>query len=361
MAVKFSRGRFAALMTGVYLVAAFAVVGGLGWLGGRGQDWLTVVLRAAAEADETVSTGTGTTGTVAPSTGSTEATSTATQSLPTETVPAAEEPFTFVWMSDTQLYSESFPDIFASMTTWIEEQKESRNIRYVLHTGDVVNNRLREGQWNNALEAMNKLTVPYLVAAGNHDVGTPTGDYQYFSPRFGVKTPPQGGLWEEGKGQYDLLSIGGMDILLLFLGYGNGDAGIEWTNSILAQYPDHYAILGFHSYMHETGVLTTIGKGLYEKIVVPNPNVRLVLCGHHHSAGKRETPLDDDGDGQPDRTVYQLLADYQAAGQGGGGFMRLLTFDTAAKMLQVRTYSPYLDKTSFYDDPAIDTFDLPLT
>lgn len=144
------------------------------------------------------------------------------------------------------------------------------------------------------------------------------------------------------------------------MGYGTGDEGIAWTNSLLAQYPDRYAILGVHSYMHETGVLTTLGKGIYQQIVVPNPNVRLVVCGHHHAAGRKATELDDDGDGKPDRTVYQMLADYQDAGQGGGGFMRLLTFDKAANRLRVRTYSPYLDKTSFYEDPDIDTFDLPL-
>ena len=34
--------------------------------------------------------------------------------------------------------------------------------------------------------------------------------------------------------------------------------------------------------------------------------------------------------------------------------------ELAANRLRVRTYSPYLDKTSFYEDPDIDTFDLPL-
>lgn len=273
-----------------------------------------------------------------------------------------EEPFTFVWISDTQLYSESYPDIFRSMTGWVADHAVTGNIRYLLHTGDVVNNRNSDGQWQNAAEAMALLSgkVPYLVAAGNHDVGAPDGDYSRFSPHFGQTIPENGGLWEDGKGQYAVFSQNGMDFLLLFLGYGNGQAGIDWANEILAQYPDHYAILGVHSYMHETGVLTTIGKGLYSQIVEPNANVRLVLCGHHHSAGQRVTPIDDDGDGSPDRTVYQLLADYQDAGEGGGGFMRLLTFDTAAGTLHVHTYSPWLDKTSFYEDPAIDTFDIPL-
>ena len=97
---------------------------------------------------------------------------------------------------------------------------------------------------------------------------------------------------------------------------------------------------------------------LYEEIVVPNPNVRLVLCGHHHAAGKRVSELDDDGDGRTDRTVYQLLADYKDAPKGGGGFIRLLTFDPTAKKIRVHTYSPYLDQTSFYEDPETDTFEI---
>ena len=282
---------------------------------------------------------------------------------PTQTTqPLQPDPFTLAWISDTQLYSESYPAIFHSMTTWLADNAEKENIRYLLHTGDVVNNRNSDGQWKNAVEAMNRLTgkLPFLIAAGNHDVGAPTGDYSRFTPRFGQTEPVGGGLWEGGKGQYALLDAGGLSLLIVMMGYGTGDEGIAWTNSILAKYPDRYAILGVHSYMHETGVLTTLGKGIYQKIVVPNPNVRLVLCGHHHAAGRKSTELDDNGDGQTDRTVYQILADYQAAGQGGGGFLRLLTFDKAANRLQVRTYSPYLEKNSFYEDPDIDTFELPL-
>ena len=293
-------------------------------------------------------------------TSTTSASSPASTTLPTQL--PQEEPVTLAWISDTQLYSESYPEIFRSMTAWLADNAEKEGIRYLLHTGDVVNNRNSDSQWNNAVEAMNLLTgkLPYLISAGNHDVGAPTGDYSRFTPRFGQTEPEGGGLWEGGKGQYALLDAGGLSFLIVMMGYGTGDEGIAWTNSILAQYPDRYAILGVHSYMHETGVFTTLGKGIYQQIVVPNPNVRLVVCGHHHAAGRKSIELDDDGDGKPDRTVHQMLADYQDAGQGGGGFLRLLTFDKGANQLRVRTYSPYLDKTSFYEDPDIDTFDLPL-
>lgn len=357
--------RFAWLRAGLYLLfLTVAVMGGL-WLNGEGGIWIRLLLTEPMAALST-------SGAVSPppSEGSTASTSQPEASLssepetspPSATKPPEEEkPFTFAWMSDTQLYSESWPQIFRRMTGWLAENREKENIQMLFHTGDVVNNRNSEAQWNNAVEAMSLLDgLPYLIATGNHDVGTPTGDYSRFSPRFGANVPPGGETWEEGKGQYALFSMNGMDFLMVFLGYGTEEEGTAWAAEILSRYPDRYAILGVHSYMHDTGALTTIGKGYYNALVVPHANVRLVLCGHHHSAGKRETPLDDDGDGETDRTVIQLLADYQAAGEGGGGFLRLLTFDTAAGLLKVHTYSPYLDKTSYYEDPTVDTFEVPI-
>ena len=52
---------------------------------------------------------------------------------------------------------------------------------------------------------------------------------------------------------------------------------------------------------------------------------------------------------QPDRKVYQLLADYQAGPEGGQGYMRLLHFDQDQNRIIVNTYSPYLNDYNFYD------------
>ena len=52
-----------------------------------------------------------------------------------------------------------------------------------------------------------------------------------------------------------------------------------------------------------------------------------MLCGHYHDAEELVDNIDDNGDGVPDRKVYQLLADYQGAEKGGLGYIRLLQFD----------------------------------
>ena len=65
--------------------------------------------------------------------------------------------YTFVWMSDTQYYSESFPYIFDRQTQWIVENQEAMKIKYVFHTGDLVDESDKEEQWNNADQFMKTL------------------------------------------------------------------------------------------------------------------------------------------------------------------------------------------------------------
>lgn len=269
-------------------------------------------------------------------------------------------PFAIAWISDTQLYAESYPETFTAMTSWVDGHRTELSIMALMHTGDVVNNRKSEKQWKNAVEAMGKLRLPALIAAGNHDVWTPETDYVYFSRHFGTANDPDTITWENGKGQYRVFSAGGLKVLLLALGYGTGAEGIAWADEVLSRYPDHYAILGFHSYMTQDGVLGSAGRVFYRDLVKPHANVKLVLCGHYHGVGRRDSRLDDDGDGTADRTVVQLLADYQGEEQGGGGYLRLLLFDPAAKEVRVETYSPILDDKVSGADASADLFSFPL-
>ena len=72
---------------------------------------------------------------------------------------AAASAFSIAWISDTQVYAESYPGTFTAMTSWVEEQRGSRNIQALLHTGDVVNNRKSAKQWANAVAAMDRLRL----------------------------------------------------------------------------------------------------------------------------------------------------------------------------------------------------------
>ena len=82
---------------------------------------------------------------------------------------------------------------------------------------------------------------------------------------------------------------------------------------------------------------------------MPNEQVKAVLSGHYHNAQTWIDEMDDDGDGVADRTVYQLLADYQGGPEGGQGYLRILNFKMNENKVAVQTYSPYLDDYNFYE------------
>jgi len=267
-----------------------------------------------------------------------------------------EYDYTFVWMSDTQYYSESFPHIFERQTQWIAENQEEMKIKYVLHTGDLVNISTDESQWNYADQFMGVLdehNIPYGVLAGNHDVNQVNNDYTDYYRYFGADRfedkPYYGESYFNNRGHYDLISAGGNDYIMVYLGWGVTDEGIQWVNDVLARHPDRKAILNFHEYLLATGTRHPLGEKLYNEIVVPNENVFAVLSGHYHEAQTFIDEIDDNGDGTPDRTVYQMLADYQAGPEGGQGYMRLLHFDQDNQRIIVNTYSPYLDDYNYYD------------
>src|SRR5690606_28549663 len=274
-----------------------------------------------------------------------------------EIAPTPEEfDYTFVWMSDTQFYSENYPFIFQRQTEWIAKMKDKLNIKYVFHTGDLVNESVKESQWRNADRSMRILDehdIPYGVLAGNHDVDQVNNDYseyyQYFGKDRFKNKPYYGGSYRNNRGHYDLISAGGNDFIMVYLGWGVTDEGIKWVNDVLAAYPDRKAILNFHEYLLATGTRHPMGERLYQEIVVPNKNVVAVLSGHYHEPQTYIDEIDDDGDGELDRTVTQMLADYQAGPEGGQGYMRLLHVDQDNNRIVVKTYSPYVDDYNFFD------------
>ncbi|MFC0272253.1 lamin tail domain-containing protein [Metabacillus herbersteinensis] len=267
-----------------------------------------------------------------------------------------EYDYTFVWMSDTQYYSESFPYIYDRQTQWIAEKQEELKIKYVMHTGDLVNKSTEEFQWQNAdnyMKVLDDNEIPYGVLAGNHDVNQITNDYtnyyQYFGEDRFQSKPYYGESYLNNRGHYDLISAGGNDYIMVYLGWGVTAEGIAWVNDVLAAHPDRKAILNFHEYLLSTGTRHPLGEQLFNEIVVPNENVIAVLSGHYHEAQTLVDEIDDNQDGTPDRKVYQMLADYQAGPEGGQGYMKLLHFDQDNNKIMVNTYSPYLDDYNYYD------------
>ena len=82
-----------------------------------------------------------------------------------------------------------------------------------------------------------------------------------------------------------------------------------------------------------------------------------MLCGHCRDISFIIVQLDDDGDGNPDRTVYAILSNFQGSKAGAGGYMRILDFRDSD--IYIYTYSPYYDSCEYPKGKTEATVPLP--
>jgi 3',5'-cyclic AMP phosphodiesterase CpdA len=279
---------------------------------------------------------------------------------------APNQTATVVVLPDTQYYSHYFPKTFAAQTKWILEQKAARHIAVALHVGDIVDFPHELPEWDVAGSSMRVLDgkVPYVLVLGNHDV-----DYDrqgaindYFNPE---SMPWITGTMIAGQieNNYALVDIGPRQWLVVGLEYGPRDAVITWADAVLKAYANKPAIILTHAYLYPDGTRyhsadqlyypagytpaqgINDGEMIWQKLIVPNPNVRLVFCGHFAVA--RATSARPDGS-----LVHEILSDYQWLDgvDNGFGFLRTLEFDYEKQEIRVQTYSPTLDQ--FLTDDA---------
>ena len=253
--------------------------------------------------------------------------------------------FTLAVLPDTQNYSATYPQIFISQTQWIVDNRISRNIPYVAHEGDIVNDSNVTTQWTNADTAMDLLdaaNVPYGVVPGNHDELTNPNNFNaYFGvTRFQGKSY-YGGQYPTGDNQnnYALFSAAGLDFIVINLDYTSPAAGsLTWADTLLKTYSARLGIVVSHDIIGtgNPANFSTWGSSIYTALK-SNPNLFLMLNGHTHGEGQRSDVYNG-------HTVHSLLADYQNNPNGGEGWLRLLEFAPAQGQIRVRTYSPYLNQ-----------------
>ena len=278
--------------------------------------------------------------------------------------------FTIVALPDTQFYSKSYPQIFASQTKWIADHATAMNIQLVLGLGDIVDGGGEIGQWQNADSAIRNIEykVPYMLAIGNHDYdrnnpGGRTASTVNFNNFFGPQRYADR-VWYKGhypansnENFYGIFQLGGKEYLVLMLEVFPRDSALSWAASIIAAHPSDDVIIVTHSFTYydnsrmdrcDTNSAATLGAAtdndgeqIWQKLVSKYSNIVLVLSGHvvQGDGTGRRSDLGANGN-----LVNQILADYQAYTNGGNGYLRILTVKPALNQISVQTYSPYLDK-----------------
>jgi VCBS repeat-containing protein len=256
---------------------------------------------------------------------------------------AAQPEFTIIALPDTQHYSEAYPAIFTSQTQWIVDNRDTRNIVFVTHEGDIVQNYGNTTEWVRANQSMSLLdgVVPYGMGPGNHDQPT-TLFNQYFPFTRYQSEPWYGGHYQTlNDNNYQLFSGGGIDFVIVHLQFCPPAGAVTWADSIFKMYPERIGIMTTHGYLNEAAQRTvhscTNTQYLWDGLAVPNPNLHFMLSGHVHDESRRA----DVANGHP---VYQMLADYQDRASGGEGWLRILRFVPAENTVYVQTYSPWLNR-----------------
>jgi 3',5'-cyclic AMP phosphodiesterase CpdA len=247
--------------------------------------------------------------------------------------------FSLIHLPDTQFYCRDNPAIFAAQTRWILDHIASHNIAFVSHTGDVVDDANSDSQYAAARAAMDPLdgVVPYAVLPGNHD----RYNEAKYRANFGASRYSwYGGYTTDQLSSWQTFTADTVGFLHLALAFQPDQPTLDWALSVLAAHPDHRVILSTHAFLHaghaaqgypdgsrtayvaSPDYLGGNGQAIWDQLIYPRDQVFLVLCGHNHGVWTRS---DANSAGHP---VVQMLADYQAEADGGGGFMRLITIPT---------------------------------
>jgi hypothetical protein len=215
--------------------------------------------------------------------------------------------------------------------------------------------------------------VPYAPVLGNHDYDNGNGldeegnraatNYNtYFGPSRFLGYSWYGGGYPTGSNEnfYITFMAGTRTYLVIAMEYYPRTNAGRWAQKIVADNSDKEVIIATHAYLNDDGTRLVKGgrrgppKGLtsdndndaeemWAKFVKRYRNIILVVCGHHsppdHSViMARRSDVGDNGN-----LVHQLLSDYQWFTNGGSGYMRIMKFRPSKGIIEVRTYSPYLN------------------
>ena len=275
--------------------------------------------------------------------------------------------------------------LFELKTAWVEDNIDRLNIKAVLCTGDLVQrndcdqvdekvNQTSRQMWNMVSRCFSRLDgkVPYIISCGNKDYG-------YIDSECGNSNFPKyfpsdrNSCWkdclvetyrnrqnkrslENAAYEFQLGAWGKW--LIVATEFAPRDEVLDWVSGLITsdKYKGHNVILLTHDFMRQYGVRTdnekyqlsprNWGQQVWDKLVSPSSNIRLVVCGHSGGPGKWEDGvayrMDHNIHGGK---VHQMMFNVQflgggRQGNGGDGWLRILEFLPDGKTLKVRTYSP---------------------
>ena len=274
--------------------------------------------------------------------------------------------FSIAVLPDTQQenHVERPVDMFLDRANWLAAKEDALDLRYITHTGDVVDwDTPGHEQYEimaHGVKALDATGIPYSFSIGNHD-SMATGPFggsarpgnthtnqritDTFNSYVGVgHVENLQGTFEPNKvdNSFSTFAAGGVDWLVLNLELWPRTEAVEWAKQILAAHPHHNAIVVTHSVLEGDGSIKQTNGGygdnspqyVFDQLIAPSPNVRFVFSGHTGVwAHTERTGLA----GNPIHLINSTYHDWTSTPT------RILEFDTAADGFSTYVYSPYTD------------------
>lgn len=198
--------------------------------------------------------------------------------------------------SDIRTYEgRSFEYAEKNLETAIKQINKS-DTDSVFFTGDNVDQSFEE-VFENFFNYTKKLTKPYYLALGNHDVNTPNGFTKQDTIKYlREKTPysqPDANYYIELNDKFLAVILDGTNDTKIDSRGHFKKKTLKWFEGIINQHPDKYILVFQHfpivepakdnSYFHKH---TTKHKRPYIKLLKKYPNIVLISSGHYHIAGE---------------------------------------------------------------------------
>ncbi len=251
---------------------------------------------------------------------------------------------------------------------WLVDNRQAMNLKCVLQVGDMMNwdtpDHIQYERASAAVKILDEAGLPFVFTIGNHDTqatgGTPekpggsarpgnTHDHQRDTTIYNRYFPLArfkmlGGVYEPHKidNAWHTFQAGGLDWLVINLELWPRPGAVAWAKTIVQQHPSHNVILLTHSFLapnrngiqieqRNGGYGDTSPQYIFDEVVKPYPNVRLVFCGH---AGMHGYKVDH---GDSGNAVYEFM---QTCHDSVTNPVRLFTIDTKEGSIKSRVFCP---------------------
>ena len=305
--------------------------------------------------------------------------------------PLPEGAFTFAVIPDTQSYDGEGRTTkrgrapgkgptsnakFDAIVDWLAANAEKENIRFVVHTGDIVDMN-NDFQWRFASNAMARLDgkIPYAVVPGNHDMDR-SGDttlFQRYFPASRYEGNPwyaatfsgftnSAGIFVSGGNANSicLFEYGADKFAIASLECNAPDPVLEWASKELAKHPERHVIVATHQDLgavrskdgrtfakesEQAPKLSALGRmpwhkchgkegnsgeSIWKKFTSKLKNAFLVVSGDQGMI--KITRVDEKG--EHGNTVYSLMQDT------GCGYIRIFRFVPSENLIRAYTIDP---------------------